>query len=311
MSKASGSSDKFMHGIKVLMAKNYVGNLSEEVKKAACGKRRRKDTTRRWRRWATSITGSRDAWRATGARSAGDAALRGLCDGPLLAEGAHPLRAHAGAPPPSPGSTAGHRQRSTGCCAIRSTPGISGGSGRATPGRTRLSSATRSSIRCRRRLGGSKRPRTGRRHAFMGLITCGRRGCRMTAERKKGRLRLLPLHRVQRRVWQHLHPRGSVLAVVGSGDRADPDYAGGGGRARRRDRRHGPGGGTASGRGPSAAESAPTHHREHARPRLRGLRQRSHFRRLLGAQIAGVGNRLAPGRRGSARACNSRGLLAA
>jgi DNA invertase Pin-like site-specific DNA recombinase len=27
------SSDKFMHGIKVLMAKNYVDNLSEEVKK--------------------------------------------------------------------------------------------------------------------------------------------------------------------------------------------------------------------------------------------------------------------------------------
>src|SRR5712692_8381129 len=33
VSKASRSSDKFMHGIKVLMAKNYVDNLSEEVKK--------------------------------------------------------------------------------------------------------------------------------------------------------------------------------------------------------------------------------------------------------------------------------------
>src|SRR5262249_45510818 len=32
-SKASRSSDKFMHGIKVLMAKQYVDNLSEEVKK--------------------------------------------------------------------------------------------------------------------------------------------------------------------------------------------------------------------------------------------------------------------------------------
>src|SRR5262245_55435729 len=33
ISKESRSSDKFMHGIKVLMAKNYVDNLSEEVRK--------------------------------------------------------------------------------------------------------------------------------------------------------------------------------------------------------------------------------------------------------------------------------------
>src|SRR5262245_47912330 len=33
VSKTSRSSDKFMHGIKVLMAKNYVDNLSEEFKK--------------------------------------------------------------------------------------------------------------------------------------------------------------------------------------------------------------------------------------------------------------------------------------
>src|SRR5437773_2985455 len=33
VSPDSRSSDKFMHGIKVLMAKNYVDNLSEEVKK--------------------------------------------------------------------------------------------------------------------------------------------------------------------------------------------------------------------------------------------------------------------------------------
>jgi DNA invertase Pin-like site-specific DNA recombinase len=33
VSKTSRSSDKFMHGIKVLMAKNYVDNLGEEVKK--------------------------------------------------------------------------------------------------------------------------------------------------------------------------------------------------------------------------------------------------------------------------------------
>src|SRR5678816_1266809 len=38
VSKMSRSSDKFMHGIKVLMAKNYVDNLSEEVKKGQCEK---------------------------------------------------------------------------------------------------------------------------------------------------------------------------------------------------------------------------------------------------------------------------------
>jgi site-specific DNA recombinase len=40
VSKASRSSDKFMHGIKVLMAKNYVDNLSEEVKKGMRGEGR-------------------------------------------------------------------------------------------------------------------------------------------------------------------------------------------------------------------------------------------------------------------------------
>jgi site-specific DNA recombinase len=33
VSKDSRSSDKFLHGIKVLMAKNYVDNLSEKVTK--------------------------------------------------------------------------------------------------------------------------------------------------------------------------------------------------------------------------------------------------------------------------------------
>ena len=33
VSRDSRSSDKFLHGIKVLMAKNYVDNLSEEAKK--------------------------------------------------------------------------------------------------------------------------------------------------------------------------------------------------------------------------------------------------------------------------------------
>src|SRR2546430_16564225 len=33
LSRESRSSEKFMHGIKVLMAKNYIDNLSEETRK--------------------------------------------------------------------------------------------------------------------------------------------------------------------------------------------------------------------------------------------------------------------------------------
>ena len=33
LSRESRSSEKFMHGIKVLMAKNYIDNLSEEARK--------------------------------------------------------------------------------------------------------------------------------------------------------------------------------------------------------------------------------------------------------------------------------------
>ena len=35
ISKESRSHDKFIHGIKVLMAKNYIDNLSEEIKKVS------------------------------------------------------------------------------------------------------------------------------------------------------------------------------------------------------------------------------------------------------------------------------------
>jgi hypothetical protein len=38
LSEDSRSSEKFMHGIRVLMVKNYVDNLSEEVRKGMRGK---------------------------------------------------------------------------------------------------------------------------------------------------------------------------------------------------------------------------------------------------------------------------------
>ena len=48
------------------------------------------------------------------------------------------------------------------------------------------------------------------KHAFMGLLTCARCDCAVTAERKKGQVHVLPVHRLPRPLWQHLHPRGTV-----------------------------------------------------------------------------------------------------
>lgn len=54
LSRDSRSSEKFIHGIKVLMAKNYIDNLSEETKKA-CWRRQSKVSIRRLHHWAIAI----------------------------------------------------------------------------------------------------------------------------------------------------------------------------------------------------------------------------------------------------------------
>src|SRR5512144_1939537 len=61
LSRDSRSSEKFMHGIKVLMAKNYIDNLSEEARyprKRARGCRRRpsRASGRPRRRWAIATS---------------------------------------------------------------------------------------------------------------------------------------------------------------------------------------------------------------------------------------------------------------
>ena len=63
VSKHSRSSDKFLHGIKVLMAKNYVDNLSEEVKKGL-SKRPNRDIGPRRHPSGTSTTWPRTASRS-------------------------------------------------------------------------------------------------------------------------------------------------------------------------------------------------------------------------------------------------------
>jgi DNA invertase Pin-like site-specific DNA recombinase len=53
LSPESRSHEKFMHGIKVLMAKNYIDNLSEETRKGMIEKAKSKAFGRRMPLWAT------------------------------------------------------------------------------------------------------------------------------------------------------------------------------------------------------------------------------------------------------------------
>ena len=53
LSKDSRSHEKFMHGIKVLMAKNYIENLSEEVRKGST-RRRGSESCRQSLLWVTT-----------------------------------------------------------------------------------------------------------------------------------------------------------------------------------------------------------------------------------------------------------------
>ncbi len=64
ISKDSRSHAKFIHGIKVLMAKNYIDNLSEEVKKG-CGRKRNKGNGLIRHHWDMSITRRPIWWKST------------------------------------------------------------------------------------------------------------------------------------------------------------------------------------------------------------------------------------------------------
>ena len=64
LSRESRSSEKFMHGIKVLMAKNYIDNLSEEPARA-CRKRPNRASGRPRRRSAIATSSARTARRSS------------------------------------------------------------------------------------------------------------------------------------------------------------------------------------------------------------------------------------------------------
>lgn len=189
VSKASRSSDKFMHGMKVLMAKNYVDNLSEEVKKGL----REKAEQGHWPTVApVGYLNNRETHRIDVDPVRGPL-VTALFE--LYGSGTHSLL------------TLRHKARTLGLTHWRrdrpltkselhrllQNPIYTGEfqwqgqrhQGSHTPLITRATFARVQAVLAGK--GKGKGRYVKRRHPFMGLLTCGRCGCAMTAELKKGR----------------------------------------------------------------------------------------------------------------------------
>jgi site-specific DNA recombinase len=88
LSRDSRSSEKFMHGIKVLMAKNYIDNLSEEARKGGCRRRQSRASGRLSRRSATGT------WQAPTAGKSLSLILTQRRSSPACSNGMQPARCH-------------------------------------------------------------------------------------------------------------------------------------------------------------------------------------------------------------------------
>ena len=187
VSKASRSSEKFMHGIQVLMAKNYVDNLSEEVKKGM----REKAEQGHWPTKApVGYLDNRTTHRIERDPARGPL-IAALFD--LYASGAYSLKAltvnaHAiGLTHPR----SGRRMMKAEIHRILQNVIYTGdfrwlgkmyrGSHTPLVSRERFQQVQDVLNRKPR----ARYPK--QKHAFMGLLTCARCGCTMTAERKKGK----------------------------------------------------------------------------------------------------------------------------
>jgi len=187
VSRTSRSSDKFLHGIKVLMAKNYVDNLSEEVKKGLLEKAEQGHWPSR------APVGYLD--NLSTHRIEVDPAR-----GPLIAKlfewyasGNYSLKALT-AKAHAAGLThprSGRRMMKAEIHRILQNPIYTGDfrwhgklfHGSHEPLISRVMFAAVQAVL-------NRKPRARypkQRHAFMGLLTCARCGCAMTAERKKGK----------------------------------------------------------------------------------------------------------------------------
>ena len=187
ISRDSRSSDKLMHGIKVLMAKNYIDNLSEEVKKGM----REKAEQGFWPTVApigyvnnlesrriepdpmrASLVSRLFEWYATG-----DYSLQQVTKMAASAGFTHPRT--------------GRRLSKSEVHRMLHNPIYHGDfvwNGRSYVGK-HLPLISRAVFdRAQVAFGGSNRPRiTKRDFPFIGLLTCGECGCAITAEIKKGR----------------------------------------------------------------------------------------------------------------------------
>ena len=187
VSKASRSSEKFMHGIKVLMAKNYVDNLSEEVKKGL----REKAEQGHWPTKAPVGYVDNLATHRIEVDPVRGPLLTTLFD--LYASGQYSLKAltakaHAmGLSHPR----SGRRMMKAEMHRILQNPIYIGDFrwlGRLYRGSHAPLVSREQFLEVQAVL--TRKPRARypkQRHAFMGLLTCGRCGCAMTAERKKAK----------------------------------------------------------------------------------------------------------------------------
>jgi site-specific DNA recombinase len=187
VSKESRSSDKFLHGIKVLMAKNYVDNLSEEVRKGLLEKAEQGHwpsrapvgyldnlATHRIEvdRARSALIAKLFEWYATGKYS-----LKALTAKAHAAGLTHPR--------------SGRRMMKAEIHRILQNPLYTGDfrwHGRMFHGSHDPLIARGTFVAVQAVLNRKPRARYPRqRHAFMGLLSCARCGCSMTAERKKSK----------------------------------------------------------------------------------------------------------------------------
>ena len=187
VSKASRSSEKFMHGIQVLMAKNYVDNLSEEVKKGM----REKAEQGHWPTKApVGYLDNRTTHRIERDPARGPliATLFGLYASGAYSLKALTVKAHAiGLTHPR----SGRRMMKAEIHRILRNPIYAGdfrwlgklyrGSHEAVVSRAQFQQVQEVLTRKPR----ARYPK--QKHPFMGLLNCARCGCAMTAERKKGK----------------------------------------------------------------------------------------------------------------------------
>ena len=187
ISKDSRSSEKFLHGIKVLMAKNYVDNLSEEVKKGL----REKAEQGHWPSAAPVGYVNNLATHRIEVDPVRGSLIRALFE--VYATGEYSLQALA-AQARSIGLTHPRSRRPMLKAEIhrilqnpiyvgdfRWLDTMYAGSHEPLVPRE-LFEQVQSVLR--------RKPRTRypkQKHTFMGLLTCGRCGCAITAERKKGK----------------------------------------------------------------------------------------------------------------------------